>query len=553
MADYITLPVEVDPDVLRQSMYDRLAAAYPGWVPAEGNIEVILTEELAQWAADNRFLLTVAGEEVYQYLGESIYGIVRDDAVSATVMATVTAVDTLGHTLEAGTEFGVTNAEGDLVAFAVVDDVVIPNGSATTGAGEVELRAVEEGDDGNGLSGSAIALDDIFWIATVTLVGSSAGGSDEQDWDEYRDDLVDEISLFAPRPVKAENFAMYAALKIDGVARALGIDNYNSLHNLLSANAASMETNVTDWSTGTTNCVVTQQTTYAVDAANSGRMRSAAGGDMIAHTPTGASAIACKANQRYTARAQFRAAANARACSVGLAFYDNTNALIGAITYGTDNNDATANFNTEAKVTALAPSNAVRVAMYVRVKATGAANEDHYFDVAQIREGDTSTPWSAGGSTPDNNAAMVTVAVMAADGSDVPTLVADDVKATLTGLRETGFVVNVINPTRTTVDVTYQITIQSSFESADVIAAVNDALTDYLSAASWATPPSGEARIWENRDTVRLYELATLINNVNGVDYVVEDELKINGSAANLKISGPAPVTTAGVLTGTVV
>lgn len=553
MAEYITLPVEIDPDVLRQSAYDRLQAAYAGWQPGEGNLEVLIIEELAQWAADNRFQLTVATDEIFEYLGESIYNIPKAEAVSATVNVTVTASDILGHTIAAGDEFGIENDDGDTVGFVVVDDVVINPGSSTTGTGAVTLEAIEPGVDGNGLSGTATPLEDVSWIATVTLVGSTVGGEDAQTSEEYRNDLVNEIALFAPRPVKAEDFARYAALKIDGVFRALGIDNYNPKHNLLSANAASMETSVADWTATPTNCVVTQQTTYAVDNSNSARMRSVAAGDMIAHTPTGASATSCKGSQKYTARVQLRAGANARACSVGMAFYDAANAQIGAITYGSDINDATANFNTEAKVTVTSPDNAVRMAIYVRVKATGAANEDHYFDVAMIREGATSTPWVPGGTPAEGNAATVTVAVMAEDGSDVPTLVSDEVKATLQALREEGFVVNVIGSTPTQISVAYQITTLPDFDDDETLDAVDAVLDEYFSPEVWARPISGENDAWELRDTVRLFEVATLINNTAGVDNLIEGTLLINGVAGNLKISGPAPTTTPGTFTGTVV
>jgi hypothetical protein len=67
------------------------------------------------------------------------------DAVAATMTATVTAIDNLGYTLEAGTVFGL-RATGDQVyLFTVDNDVVIAPGSTATAVGGVALTAQEAG------------------------------------------------------------------------------------------------------------------------------------------------------------------------------------------------------------------------------------------------------------------------------------------------------------------------------------------------------------------------------------------------------------------------
>jgi hypothetical protein len=50
MPDYITPPIETEPDDLSSEAFASLEAQVPGWLPNPGNLETWLIEALAQMA-----------------------------------------------------------------------------------------------------------------------------------------------------------------------------------------------------------------------------------------------------------------------------------------------------------------------------------------------------------------------------------------------------------------------------------------------------------------------------------------------------------------------
>lgn len=548
---YEEIGVETDPNVLAEAGFDVMRAAYPAWEPIEGAPETMLIEIGANWAADAAYLLTTWADSIFKHFGASLQNLAQNDAVPATITSTWTAGDTLGHTIEAGTEVQVQNDAGDWIAFSVVDEVTIPAASSATAAGEVQLEAIEPGVAGNGLSGTAESIEAFDWLDSVALVGTSAGGADAETDAAYLTRLVRRLQLMAPRPIKPEDFAVLAT-DIDGIYRAVAIDRYNPEHNLLTLNAASVETNVNDWN-ATTNCSIAQSATHAADNSNSLRLSSTAGGTMVATQDSGVSGTAITAGQQYTASAFSRAGASARTIRVGINFYDSGGTIIGATHWGSTAVNATANFNTEAKVSYVAPSTAAYASIVLEVQATGGAAELHYFDKMQLREGSISTPWVAGGTNPTNNEATVTVAAMASDGTAPPSLTLTEVEDYLTDLREIGFTVYAVGPDDNPIDVDYEVTLVDGADEVEVLAAIDAAIEEYLDPANSGTPSSGESDLWVFTDTVQIFELATLINNVGGVDSVVFGSLLINGSATDHQLYGIAPVTSPGTITGAVV
>ena len=136
-----------------------------------------------------------------------------------------------------------------------------------------------------------------------------------------------------------------------------------------------------------------------------------------------------------------------------------------------------------------------------------------------------------------NNERMVAVAVVDEDGNAVTTPIKNQVQAYLDALREVNFVVNVINPSYTTVNVTAAVKKFASADAATVEAATEAALQSYLSPVNWD---------WTG--TVRRFELVALLSNVPGVDYVVS----ITTPASDVVLSGVATLPTAGAIAVTV-
>lgn len=139
----------------------------------------------------------------------------------------------------------------------------------------------------------------------------------------------------------------------------------------------------------------------------------------------------------------------------------------------------------------------------------------------------------------DDNERMVALAAVDELGNAVSVGVRGNMQAYLDAQREINFVVNVFDPTYTDVAVDFDATALPGYDPAEVLAAAIQAVTDYLDPARWSGG-ADDPPVWRLDDTVRLYEVATVINNVAGVDLVTA--LTLNGVAANLALAGRAPL-----------
>lgn len=141
--------------------------------------------------------------------------------------------------------------------------------------------------------------------------------------------------------------------------------------------------------------------------------------------------------------------------------------------------------------------------------------------------------YDGAGGPPYTDSGHVTVVVRGPSGNvsspDKAALAAD-----LQGRVVAGVIVHVIDPTITSVAVTASVAIRTGFVEADVLAAVEAALGDYLSPSTWP---------WEG--VVRRNELISLIDGVAGVDYVAS----LTVPASDLTLSGDGPLANAGTLT----
>lgn len=158
-----------------------------------------------------------------------------------------------------------------------------------------------------------------------------------------------------------------------------------------------------------------------------------------------------------------------------------------------------------------------------------------------------------------NNERMVAVAVTDAAGEPLDAGTKAAIDAMLEAEREVTFVVNVIDPTYTTIDVDVDVKARTGYQLADVETRVEAALSDYLSPATWGyEPPQGDAGepvLWEQTTTVRWLELVTLVNNVDGVDYVTDLDIRVDPAAyasADIALTGAAPLTRPGTIVANV-
>lgn len=139
---------------------------------------------------------------------------------------------------------------------------------------------------------------------------------------------------------------------------------------------------------------------------------------------------------------------------------------------------------------------------------------------------------------PDNNGPVgndeghVTLALYG-DGANLSTDEKNEIITDFTGMMQANLELHVINPTIVNVDVSCTVTYDQTYDQADVITRVTQALEAYL-----------DPSVWEWGTLVRRNELISLIDGVEGVLWV--DTVTI--PASNLTLTGVAPLATAGVI-----
>lgn len=547
MADeYIDLEVETNPDELVEDAYEYLQANITGWQPSAGNVEVWLLEAIARMVAEARDVASEVPKSIFMYFGEKIVNLPPDAAEYATLEATLTTTDDSGWTFDAGTLFGIRNDDGDLIAFELTEDATVVAGDTTLA--DVVMTAVEPGTDANGLTGSMELIDAVVGLSTAVADTTSSGGVDAESVDDYIDRLSAELTLLTPRPILPEDFALLASRRVDGIDRATAIDGYNPEHNLLTANQSNLETDLTGWVGAGTNCTATRSTTTAKSGAASLRLDAAGTSDMSTTTDTGASGEPVVAGETYTASAYSKGAA-ARTVKVGIRWYEAGGAFISE-DLGTGIANNTSDWTTRASVTAVAPATAAFASVKVFVDDPGGAGEYHYFDEIALQHG-ALTAWVVGGTAEEDNERMITVVPIDATGAAVSGGIKSELDALLEEEREVNFVVHVMDPIFNTIDVAVSFTAVEGFTVADVETDVETALNDFLDPANWGLPPEGvgEVKTWINTTTLRYLEVANVINNVDGVDYITA--LTVDGGTSNITLAGPAPLTTPGTIAAT--
>lgn len=146
-----------------------------------------------------------------------------------------------------------------------------------------------------------------------------------------------------------------------------------------------------------------------------------------------------------------------------------------------------------------------------------------------------------------DNEKMVTLALIDADGADVSDEVKDEVTALFEAAREVNFVVNLVDPTRTEVDVTYNVRVEAGYNPDLVKASINSVLTTFLQPSSWGSTPEDPV-VWNNEGTVRFLSVAGVIESVPGVRYIIS--LEVNGGTVDVELDGAISLPTVGTITG---
>jgi hypothetical protein len=178
------------------------------------------------------------------------------------------------------------------------------------------------------------------------------------------------------------------------------------------------------------------------------------------------------------------------------------------------------------------------------------------FDATGLTGGQSATAGTTqeGGNQPRTDMERaVGVALLDENGAEPNSTVKNAVDAVLEAAREQNFIVDIIPPTFTAVDVTTTVKALVGWNQSDVDEAVTQALSDYLSPSTWGAP-IGDAIGWENITAVRYLELATVINNVQGVDYITALSFGTPTlGSTDVTLPGMFPLPTPGAINVTVV
>jgi uncharacterized phage protein gp47/JayE len=155
----------------------------------------------------------------------------------------------------------------------------------------------------------------------------------------------------------------------------------------------------------------------------------------------------------------------------------------------------------------------------------------------------------------NNNARMVYVVLVDVNGDPVSTAIKNAVQADLVSRREVNFVVNVGDPTYTTVDVDFVVTAYQGWDIPSVNAAVVAAIQAALNPADWGRPPGEVGNQWYNDTTVRILDMAAVIGAVPGVKDINSITMRTGAAAyaaADVALAGVAPLPRPGAVAGTV-
>jgi hypothetical protein len=252
---YIQLPIVSDSDVITQQALANIQALIPGWVPREGNLEVLLIEQFALMAAEAATTASDVPDTIFAYYG-GLVGITPLPGTYETIKATWTlvnpAVGSPGYQIPAGTVVGF-YFSGAAYQFETVADYLIGTGSTSV---SVTLQSVAVGSayDLDALAGSSslnlstqyltpqysdTLVSNISITATPSTNTTLTKGTDPETTTQYLNRLTSELQLLAPRPITPSDYALFSQ-NVPGIYRALAIDGINPFSNLFTVANANM-------------------------------------------------------------------------------------------------------------------------------------------------------------------------------------------------------------------------------------------------------------------------------------------------------------------------
>lgn len=507
-----------------QSYLAAMQTAYSGYNPAAANPENVQALIFASWAADIAQKCTAGSVELFRQFGIQLLGLPYEAGNPALAILTVTAADSLGHTLPALSQLTLTLG-GTQVGFQTLTALTIP---ASSSSGTVTIGSTSAGASFNGATNPAQMVSEFDWISSVSIVAAASGGVDQEDDPQYLQRLTATLQLLAPRPITASdyatmalNFSPAAGTDQEEVGRAAAIDGYSPTPEVFTVTAVSSNPSLTVTAAPATGLTAApgaailgtdiSSTTFTANTSTAtnpsvltsvSSFTSLAVGDLITGSgiPAGTTLIALNSGASTATMS-----ANATATATGVTITDST---------------AYVNSSTSS-------------AIVMSANATGSAS-----GIAATVAGTL------------GNERTVAVCITDASGNALNADTITAVQAYLASLREVNFVVNVLGPIYTSIWVTVTVGHVAGYSTAQVQGNVQASLLNLLTPANYGIP-QGATSGWTNQTTIYISQVEAAIQNTAGVSFVVAGTLKVGLAASpsntsDLAIPGafPMPVTT---------
>lgn len=216
-------------DVTDQQMVETAIAKtklnLPGWIPREGNSEVLMAEAFALVTAEAIVAVNrLPGAAVEALL--LIAGVSKDIGAAAIADVTFTLGDTLGHTIPGGTRLYLRLDDGAVVTFLVEPPGLDIAPGSSTGTTSVIADTFTGRANGIAIGTTLLMADPVPFIEHVELATAVADGRDPETDNEWRDRGVRRLSRLSDALVLPRHFEA-AALEQAAVERAVAIDLFD--------------------------------------------------------------------------------------------------------------------------------------------------------------------------------------------------------------------------------------------------------------------------------------------------------------------------------------
>lgn len=215
-----------DPQELVDRALQRAGVVLPGWEPREGNTEVVLVEALAVVVAELVFALNRAPQTVAEVVAQ-LAGVDPDRGFPPKATATVALIDSLGHTIDAGTRvrLALTEDPTTWVTFTTDADLVVGAGD-DAGVVGITGEANVEHTNGTPIGTPLELLDAILEVEAVELATAVTLGRLPETADQWALRARQRFDRLSEGLVLAPHFTAYA-LEQPSVVRATTLDLYD--------------------------------------------------------------------------------------------------------------------------------------------------------------------------------------------------------------------------------------------------------------------------------------------------------------------------------------